>query len=164
MKSIKIFSLIALFSAFSFAAVAQSETQTFDVSGNCGMCKKTIEKAAKDAGATEAVWNKDTKKITVTFVSSKTNLAKIQQKIADAGYDNAGFNATNDTYNKLHQCCHYERTSMDSNKALNADNVKDKDKSCCQKGEKADKVKVKDKEKSCCQKGEKCDKEKEKKQ
>ena len=94
MKSLRIFSLVALFTAVSMVAVAQTSTETFKVSGNCGMCKKTIEKAAKEAGANEAAWDKDTKELTVTYKSSTTNPAKIQQKVAAAGYDNVGFKST----------------------------------------------------------------------
>lgn len=118
MKALKIFSLAAIFSAASMVAVAQTSTETFKVSGNCGMCKKTIEKAAKDAGASEATWNKDTKEITVTYKSSSTNSAKIQQKIADSGYDNVGFKSTVESYSKLPGCCKYERSSMDSHEGM----------------------------------------------
>ena len=48
------------------------------------MCKSSIEKAAKAAGATTAEWNKDSKALTVTYNSTSTNTAKIQQKIAES--------------------------------------------------------------------------------
>jgi len=115
MKSFKIFSMAALFTAVSMVAVAQTKTETFKVSGNCGMCKSKIEKTAKAAGATEANWNEDTKDLTVTYASSTTNTAKIQQKIADVGYDNVGFKSTMEAYNKLPGCCKYEKASMDTN-------------------------------------------------
>jgi len=85
------------------------KTETFEVSGNCGMCKKTIEKAAKDAGATIANWDKTAKTITVSFAPDSTDAGKIQKKIAEAGYDNIGSRASDDAYNKLHGCCKYER-------------------------------------------------------
>ena len=107
--------MAALFTAVSMVAVAQTKTETFKVSGNCGMCKSKIEKTAKAAGATEANWNEDTKNLTVTYASSTTNTAKIQQKIADVGYDNVGFKSTMEAYNKLPGCCKYEKASMDTN-------------------------------------------------
>ena len=58
------------------------------------MCETKIEKAAKEAGATSAEWNKDTKIITVKYKSTQSNLAKIQKSIADVGYDNVGVKAT----------------------------------------------------------------------
>jgi len=110
MKAIKIFSLATLLMAFTVAATAQPKTETFKVSGNCSMCKSTIEKAAKEAGAKTASWDVDTKILTVSYKSSTTNTAKIQESIANAGYDNAGATAPTDSYDKLHSCCKYDRT------------------------------------------------------
>ena len=109
MKTFKILSLAAIAIALSTSVSAQTKTATFHVSGNCGMCKSKIEKAAKDAGAKSAEWNEETKNITVSYKTSSTNTAKIQQKIASAGYDNAGAKASNESYNKLHGCCKYDR-------------------------------------------------------
>jgi len=113
MKSLKIFSIAALFMAFATVATAQTKTETFKVSGNCGMCKSKIEKAAKEAGAKSATWDAETNDLTVTYKTSSTNTAKIQEKIAVVGYDNAGAKATTAAYNKLHGCCKYERTGTD---------------------------------------------------
>lgn len=72
------------------------------------MCKKTIEQAAKDAGASKAIWNKKTKEIKVKFDSSKTSLDKIKKQIADAGYTNDTYPANDAAYQKLPDCCHYK--------------------------------------------------------
>lgn len=109
MKTLRIFPVAALLMLISNLVVAQTTTETFKVSGNCGMCKSKIEKAAKEAGAKEATWNVDSKELTVTYKSSSTNTAKIQQKIAEVGYDNVGFKTTTEAYNKLHGCCKYDR-------------------------------------------------------
>ena len=111
MKAFKILSIGSFFLASSIMAIAQSKTETFKVSGNCGMCKNKIEKAAKEAGAKTADWNVDTKDLTITYKTSSTNTAKIQQKIAAVGYDNAGAKATTEAYKKLHGCCQYDRSS-----------------------------------------------------
>jgi periplasmic mercuric ion binding protein len=113
MKTLKIVPVLALSFLFATTAMAQTKTETFKVSGNCGMCKNKIEKAAKEAGAKEASWNVESKELTVTYKSSSTNAAKIQQKIADVGYDNAGFKATTAAYDKLHGCCKYDREGAD---------------------------------------------------
>ena len=89
----------------------KTKTETFQVSGNCGMCEAKIEKAAKAAGATYADWNKDTKVITVKYNSTSSNLAKIQKSIADAGYDNVGVKTTTEAYDKLHDCCKYDSSN-----------------------------------------------------
>jgi copper chaperone CopZ len=113
MKTIKFFSAVLFSCAISAASYSQkTKTETFHVNGNCGMCETKIEKAAKEAGATSAEWDKDTKMITVKYSSKSTNAAKIQQGIADVGYDNVGARAKNETYDKLHSCCKYERAEV----------------------------------------------------
>lgn len=92
------------------AQVAALETRHFAVLGNCGMCKKTIEKAAIGAGATEADWNMDTDQIKVTFNPGKTSVDAIQKAIAKSGYDNVTYKADDEAYNNLHGCCKYDRT------------------------------------------------------
>ena len=56
------------------------------VSGNCGMCKERIEKAATAAdGVESAVWDKETKKLTVTVDAySKTALQAIKKVEGEA--------------------------------------------------------------------------------
>ena len=112
MKTIRIFSIASLLMLFASLVNAQVVTESFSVSGNCGMCKSKIEKAAKDAGAATASWNMDTKILTITYTSSSTNTAKIQEKIASVGYDNEGAKATNESYDKLHACCKYDRGTV----------------------------------------------------
>jgi copper chaperone CopZ len=151
----KIFALLIGSLLFAGIAIGQNKTETFDVSGNCGMCKNKIEKAAKEAGATEASWDMGAKKVTVTYNGNATNLAKIQQKIAEVGYDNAGFKATNDAYNKLHGCCKYDRAGGAASEQMNCcgkDGTCSKDghggKDCCKKGGES--------KKDCCTKDGKC--------
>jgi copper chaperone CopZ len=122
MKTLKISCLAILSLAMASVAGAQTKTETFKVSGNCGMCKSKIEKAAVEAGAKTATWDVDSKIITVTYKKSSTNTAKIQEKIAKVGYDNAGAKASNEAYDKLHGCCKYERAGSDKD-------------SCCEDGE-----------------------------
>ena len=93
---------------FSIVLNAQAPTK-IKVSGNCGMCKKHIEKAAKDAGATSASWDKVSKLLTISFDASKTNTDKIETSIAGAGYDKEHKQATEEAYKKLDECCQYDR-------------------------------------------------------
>jgi periplasmic mercuric ion binding protein len=110
MKTLRIFSILALFISISQFSFAQKTTkETIPVSGNCGMCKHSIEKAAKKAGAATAEWNMEEKTLNVAYNSSSTNAAKIQQAIAAVGYDTRDFRTTDEAYNKLHACCKYER-------------------------------------------------------
>ncbi|MCF3111955.1 cation transporter [Niabella sp. CC-SYL272] len=94
----------------AYGAGAQTKTEKIAVSGNCGMCKKTIEKAAKTAGAREAVWDIPSKTLDVKYNAKNTSSSKIQQAVADAGYDTQEIRGSDAAYEKLHACCRYERT------------------------------------------------------
>lgn len=86
-----------------------SKEATFGVRGNCGMCKGTIEKAAKSVdGVTSAVWDVSKKKIDVTFEESKTDVAAIQKAISASGYDTENTEANEKAYKNLHGCCQYD--------------------------------------------------------
>lgn len=90
-------------------AVNNPKTTTYKVYGNCGMCKKTIEKAITVKKIAKGDWNKDTKILTLTFDSTKTNPEEILKRVGLAGYDNELFYAPDDTYAKLPSCCQYDR-------------------------------------------------------
>ncbi|MBP7940015.1 MAG: cation transporter [Sediminibacterium sp.] len=99
--------LVGLFFTTTTAIYAQNPTK-LKVSGNCGMCKSSIEKAAKSAGATSASWDMDAKLLTLMF-DSKTSLDKIESAIAAVGYDTEHKTATKSAYDALHECCKYDR-------------------------------------------------------
>jgi periplasmic mercuric ion binding protein len=152
MKTLKIFSILSLFLVASHFSFAQdTTTETIPVSGNCGMCKSKIEKAATKAGATKADWDIEAKKLTVTYSSSSTNAAKIQQAIASVGYDTRDFKTTDEAYNKLHGCCKYERAP--GTKVSCCDHEKcSKGENCCAKDGKCTDTAA-CKESGCCQNG-----------
>ena len=110
MKRTIFISMTILLTIFFLKASANDVTKTsFKVSGNCDMCKKRIEKAAKASGVKSAVWNEDTKTITVTFIPDKISADQIQQNIAKAGYDTDKYKADEEGYKKLPQCCQYRK-------------------------------------------------------
>jgi copper chaperone CopZ len=113
MKSLILSLVFVLIAGTGFA---QTKSETLKVSGECGSCKKKIESAAKKAGATYAVWNVDSKELTVKYESTSTSSAKIQKAIAEVGYDTPDFKATDEAYNKLDGCCQYDRTSAATDK------------------------------------------------
>ena len=96
-----------IFSQQLFAQTAKSET--IKVWGNCGMCKKRIEKSAKSAGAITASWDAEKLELKVTIDEKQTSSISIQQAIANAGYDTQDITADDKAYNKLSGCCKYER-------------------------------------------------------
>lgn len=82
---------------------------SFGVRGNCGMCKKTIEKAVNAVdGVTKAVWDVDKKKIDVSFDDSKTDEMAIHHAIAASGYDTEKVSGDLNAYNNLPGCCQYD--------------------------------------------------------
>lgn len=102
--------LTALFIFTScFAQIPKAKTDAVIVYGNCGMCEKTIEKAAFIKGEAKADWDQDTKMAQITFDSSKTNADAVLQRIAAVGYDSEKFTSPDDVYAKLPGCCQYDR-------------------------------------------------------
>ena len=101
--------LFVAFSSFAQTKPAATTSEKIKVWGNCGMCKTTIEKAAKSAGASTADWDEDTKILTVKYEATKTTNKKIQEKVAASGYDTQEFTASEKAYNNLHGCCQYDR-------------------------------------------------------
>ncbi len=98
-----------LFSSTGEAQIKNLKTETVAVYGNCDMCKKKIEAAAYTKKESSAVWNKDSKTATLSFDSTRTTADAILKKIALAGYDNKYYLAPDLAYNKLDQCCQYDR-------------------------------------------------------
>lgn len=109
MNSLRILSVVVL-TFLGSAVFAQSKTEKIKVAGNCGMCKKKIETALKVNGINTADWNKTTKVLTVSYDSTKISNDQIQQKVAAAGYDTPKFKAPKEAYEKLDDCCQYDRT------------------------------------------------------
>ena len=120
MKAIKTL-LAFVFACIAFnTASAQSnksertpgiETQSVKVYGECGMCKKRIEKAAATvSGITSAIWDEGTKQLAVQYkTTEKDAIDNLQKKMASVGHDTEAYTATDKAYESLPGCCHYER-------------------------------------------------------
>lgn len=147
MKTLNCF-FFFLFILVASIASAQTKSTTFKVSGECGTCKKKIEKAAKSAGASYAVWNTDTKMLTVKYAGA-ANKTKIEEAIAGAGYDTPDVKATEDAYNKLDECCQYERATVAAKSCCDSEACT---KSACMKDGKCTKEAACCKEAGCDQK------------
>jgi len=121
--------ILSVISLFITSALFAQKKDTLKVWGNCSMCEKTIETAAKSAGATSADWNTETKVLTVAY-TSKTNLSKIEKAVAASGYDTQNLTAPEDAYNKLHSCCQYDRkATVTTAKTVSLTTIKD---DCCE--------------------------------
>lgn len=104
-----IIAITVLLSTTINAQTENTKTEEIKVSGNCGMCKKTIEKAGNIKDVAIVVWNKETQMATLTYHESKTNKEEIAKRIAKAGYDTELVKAKDEDYNNLPGCCQYDR-------------------------------------------------------
>ena len=107
-KNIKFF-ILAVFTVFSFAGMAQNKNIAelkVKTSAVCEMCKTTIEKElAFTKGVKKSELDVASKVVTVTYNPNKTTPEKIRQAIAKAGYDADTVPADPKAYEKLHACC-----------------------------------------------------------
>ncbi len=88
----------------------ETKMETFKVFGNCSMCKETIEGSLADnQWVYDAVWDKDSKMMEITYVSGNVSIEEIKLKIAGVGYDTEEYRADDEVYGNLHGCCQYER-------------------------------------------------------
>jgi hypothetical protein len=143
MKTIQLLLLSSIFILASHSGFSQVKSEKIKVAGECGMCKKKIESAAKNAGAINAVWNVTTKELSYKYNTKTTQPATIEKAIAAKGYDTPAYKADEEAYNKLDDCCKYERSAQgteaksccDHEKCTDAKCMKDgkctKDMSCC---------------------------------
>ncbi len=104
--------LLAMIGLSANVVSAQEKTSSFKVYGKCGMCKARIEKAAKATPTSSITWDSKTQMAKVVYDPSKVSLDSVQKKIALAGHDTDKFMATDEAYNNLPGCCHYERMEM----------------------------------------------------
>jgi copper chaperone CopZ len=116
MKTLKLFFVIVILSgvcAMTYAQTATAKTatktETFKVYGKCEMCKSRIEKAVKMEGVISADWVIKTNMLTVTYDPGKTNPDVLGKKLASIGHDTDKYKATDEAYDKLPGCCHYDR-------------------------------------------------------
>ncbi len=106
-KKIIIAASIILVVANSGFAQNSKVTKTIQVSGNCEMCKTTIEEAVWVKGVKKGRWDLKTKVLNITFDSLKISENEIHKLIAAEGYDTEKLKAADSVYNKLPECCLY---------------------------------------------------------
>lgn len=111
----KKFILIVLVSLIGISVQAQEKKSKnkkveFKVNGNCEMCEKRIEKAAFSVkGVKSAEWHADHGDIHLIIDENKCTKEEVAKAIAKVGHDTEFVKATDETYEKLHGCCNYER-------------------------------------------------------
>ncbi len=91
------------------AQIKNTTIVTAKVYGNCGMCKTTIEKVGTIKKESKVEWNSETQMAKITYDAKKISVDTILKRIANAGYDNEKYQASDEVYNNLHGCCQYDR-------------------------------------------------------
>jgi len=108
----KIFGLFILFLIATTVAFTGNRTEKFKVKGKCGMCETRIEKAALSVeGVSKADWNLKTNMLQIVFNDTKTDVGKVHIVVAEVGHDTEKQKAKDEVYNKLPDCCKYDRAS-----------------------------------------------------
>lgn len=111
MKTILFITIMSIMPLVGMRASTIKDT-TITVFGNCGHCKKSIEKASYSIGGVQsAIWDKTKKKLNLRFDSTKTSLLLIEQSIISVGYDTENMRTQDSVYQSLSPCCKYERKS-----------------------------------------------------
>ncbi|MCL6266247.1 heavy-metal-associated domain-containing protein [Flagellimonas myxillae] len=86
----------------------KNKSVTFEVKGNCWMCKNRIEKTAiKMKGVKFASWNSESKVFKAIIDERKCTVADVQEKIASVGHDSGEYVAPEEVYQNLPTCCKY---------------------------------------------------------
>ena len=79
--------VVMFFSSITFAQNKNAKA-TLEVDGVCNMCKARIEKGAlRTKGVKSAIWNLETKQLSVIFNDEKTSVETIAEKVAAVGHD-----------------------------------------------------------------------------
>ncbi|MBS2212653.1 heavy-metal-associated domain-containing protein [Carboxylicivirga mesophila] len=107
-------SILAFSMLFSAGLLMAAEMiYTSNVYGNCGMCKERIENAIKAVkGVNNADWNPKNRVVTLSFDNELTNIYKIHKAIAKAGHDTDMYQASDNAYARLQECCQYVRAKQ----------------------------------------------------
>lgn len=141
---------IKLMAVAVFAFSTMSFTNTFakdgkiKVNGVCEKCKVKIENAAKSVeGVKTAVWNAETKELTLNYDEKVTDINKISTAVANVGYNAGEVKANQEARKKLPPCCKGEGHG---NHHAKATKKCDKDTKSC---DKANATKSCDKDKKC---------------
>jgi len=103
--------LLFIIATTLLSAQSKKITIELEVSGNCGNCKKRIQKAVDLKSVGHANWNSDTKKMIITYRADKIELETIKEAILAIGHDVEGKVASDEIYQALPACCQYRGTA-----------------------------------------------------
>ncbi len=112
MKNI-VLGMMLLFFAFSTQAQESKNKNakyTIEVNGNCEQCQKRIQKAAFSVpGVKSANWSVETHELSLILNEEKATILDVKMAVAKAGHDTDEVKASVEIYDKLPDCCQYDR-------------------------------------------------------
>jgi copper chaperone CopZ len=100
--------LALLFSTNLFAQKKAKKIETVEIKSSvvCGMCEeRVIKDLAFEKGVKDVKVNLETKMISVTYRSNKTDKETLKKAITKIGYDADDLLADDEAYEKLPACC-----------------------------------------------------------
>jgi len=92
-----------------FSTFRTETTQKSNVEANCGDCKNRIESALDKKGVLKAVFNLESKILTVTYDPRKLQEIQLHNMVAMVGHDTEKVKASNVVYESLPDCCKYRQ-------------------------------------------------------
>ena len=117
-RAIKYF-IILLMILPAFTASAQMNSNSskdssiqFKVFGVCILCKERIEGVLKVKGVRSAVWDIDSKQLSLVYNPALVSLVKLKNRIVNAGHDLIDRKAKNIIYSQLPACCHFREIDV----------------------------------------------------
>ena len=102
-----LFAYLITLSSFLVAQENIVKEAEFKIFGNCNSCKNRIEKSLKIKEVKSANWNKQSKMLSVAYLSPAITVDSLQQRIAAVGHDTEKYKATDSVYAGLPSCCLY---------------------------------------------------------
>lgn len=107
---ILVFVLFISISGLSQEKKNKNAKYDIEVSGNCDLCKKRIEKAAYSVkGVKSAEYHLDDNLLHLIINEEKCTLLQVETAVAKVGHDTQNVKATQEDYDNLHSCCKYTR-------------------------------------------------------
>lgn len=98
------------FSLYAQEKKNKNAKYNIEVNGNCDMCKKRIEKVALSVkGVKSAIWHADHLDLHLVLDENKCTVEQVHEAVAKVGHDTDKVKATDEAYEKLHNCCMYHR-------------------------------------------------------
>lgn len=110
MKHIIFFFLFFAGICYSEPALSQNKkvvTTRFWVAGVCEMCKERIERSVDVKGVKSAEYDLNEHFLTISYNPKQVSLDELHDLLNAAGHDTSRSVATDEAYEKVHNCCRY---------------------------------------------------------